>query len=125
MYPPQTANKRLLCPTPSRGRKGILKFPNVLISVISTPPSFLSDKRLTCVLKGWGEPSMVILSSLFKEEVGPYQRAFQTIKLASWQNIFSLEFAFILWCLSASPWHGLLWDVVCSCGSTGDRRLHT
>lgn len=68
---------------------------------------------------------MVILSSLFREEVGPYQRAFQTSKLASWQSIFSLAFAFILWWLSASSWHGLHWDVICSGGSTGDRSLHT
>lgn len=56
MYPPQTENKCLLCSTAmgGGGEEGILKLPNVLISVIKGAPKFLADNHLTHVLKGWG-----------------------------------------------------------------------
>lgn len=68
---------------------------------------------------------MVILSSLFNEKVASYQHVSQTGKPSSWERVFYLEFAFILWWLSARPGHGLHLDVICSCRSTDKRSLHT
>ena len=72
---------------------------------------------------------MVILSSLFSAKVVSYHHMFRKGKPSSRDCVFYLEFAFILWWLSAYPWHPLHLDVICGHVSTavallvpGDKR---
>ena len=119
MYPPQTADKCLLCSTAVEGKKGILQFPNVLFSVISRPASLLADNRVTCVLKGCTSPRGVVLSCFFSEKVASYQPTFQTgsQRAVLLGQCFYLEFAFIPWWLSAYSWHRCIWMLFVAVGA--------